>query len=165
VSSDGFGSPTVTSKPTPPKKPKLQEARLQGVYRLHYIQLTSNVSFLPEHDSATWRISSRCKTGGGCDLKIHSKSGHYDVKAAFVKGKYRFSRAIPKSYTCGSGGNVDYYITEVRSDSFRVKRMKLIKDEWVATQLQGLEDEDGTRGCGLTGSAHTRYAIRMIRSG
>ena len=138
---------------------------MAGLYRLEYIQLTSTLSFQPEKQSAKWRISPKCKAGGGCDLNIHSISGKYDAKAAFVNGKYRFSRKVPRSYTCGSGGNVDYYITEIRTIFLTVKKMILDGDQWIATKLEGIEDDDGTRGCGLQEAGHTRYAVRFTRAG
>jgi hypothetical protein len=72
---------------------------------------------------------------------------------------------VRKGYTCGGGGNIDYYISIVLSYSFRVTKMRLIGDEWIATKLEGIHDEDGTRGCGLEGAAHARYALRAALSG
>lgn len=62
------------------------------------------------------------------------------------------------------GSNIDYYIDVVRSYTFAVVRMKLIKNQWIATKLSCSLDEKDTRGCGLSGPGITRYAMRLTRA-
>jgi hypothetical protein len=155
-------TPSQEPEPAKPKSPKL--ARLDGTYKVTFILVHSTLPDSPAKDTAQWKFTPKCKSHGGCDATLKSISGHYQVRAPFIKNKYRFSQRVPKAFTCSSGGSVDYYITSVRDATFEISKMKLLDGEWTATRLEGSEDEHGTRGCGFQGSVEQRYVIRAARA-
>ncbi|MEX0756084.1 MAG: hypothetical protein WD556_13390 [Actinomycetota bacterium] len=132
---------------------------MEGIYKMKFILIHSNLSDSLATDVAKWRIAPRCKSGGGCDAKVTSISGNYTVKMPFINNRYRFSRRVAKDYTCGSGSEVDYYISGVREVTLEIVKMKLIDDEWTATKIEGTSDEHGTRTCGFS-NPEERFAIR-----
>ena len=77
-----------------------------------------------------------------------------------MAGRLRFTRQEDKWFTCGSGGNIDYYITAILEYDFHPTRMRLLGDKWIVTAFEGRSKERGTRGCGLSGVAESSYAIR-----
>jgi hypothetical protein len=164
LSSPTAASPASTPSPSPPPEPKtVKLARVEGVYDLRFTLISSNLPDSPERDTATWRFKPTCKTGGGCMLTVRSVSGWYDARAAFVKGRYRFARRVPKDFYCQSNGEILYYMTGVREYTLKVVAMKLLKGEWIATRLEGVNEEHGTRGCGFTGTLAQRYAVSAVR--
>lgn len=156
-------SPTDGSVVTD-SKPPLKDTRVEGTFRVTYTRLTANVSGSQKKTQRTWVLTPKCQ-GGGCDVLVESYSKHipgphWSSKALLLKDGYQFSRNEPKAYTCGSGGNVDYWIPAVYSYSFEVTKSKLVDGMWVAIQVQGEIGSRGTRGCGLSGPPEEKHAIR-----
>ena len=130
---------------------------------MKFTLIRSDLPDTAEVEHATWRITPTCGAGGGCDVRLRSVSGEYDAQVAFVNGRYRFARRFEKDFACGSGGEVDYYITGVREYVFKVVKMKLLDGEWTATRFEGIDVEKGTRGCGSSAPPEKRYAFVAVR--
>jgi len=143
----------VTTSPTPPPPPPkprtAAKARFEGTYAVTFILLSSKISQKGKPDKTTWNVRATCKTGGECDAVIAWNDGAHS-RAGYLAGQYRFSETIQKSYTCGSGGHVDYSMAGVYNYSLTMTDMALINDEWVATTFQGKYDGVATRGCGFS---------------
>lgn len=153
--SDGqaASSPSVTSAPTtapPPQKPKnASQARLEGRYKVAEILVTTQIPQKGKPDRSTWRTVPLCKKGGGCDSRITS-TNRWSDRAAYLAGRYRWSRTIKKLYTCGSPGNIDYYITGIYDYDITIDKMALVRDEWVGASFDGTLIGRATRGCGFS---------------
>lgn len=135
-----------------------------GTFKMSYIRLSSNVSGLANVEKRTWVVTPKCDQGA-CDIEVQSyyrkpPSPHWTKVGLLTKGGYAFSRNDSQAFTCGSGGNISYYIPAVYSYTFAVTKMALIGGEWVATQVQGELNSRGTRGCGLSGPPEEKEAIR-----
>lgn len=154
-------SPTPEPSPSLPPKPKLKEVRVEGRYAIVLTLIRSNLGFQTD-GRARWRFLPVCRTGA-CDLSLESISASYTERVPYMNGKYRFSHRVPKAYTCGTGDNIDYYVTAVRNVTFAVSQMRLIDGEWIATKLTGSEEERGTKGCGLEGIGTSKFSIRAKR--
>jgi hypothetical protein len=99
---------------------------------------------------STWTVKSLCRKGGECDATVTS-SGGWRKRAAFLAGRYRWSRTVPKAESCGTPGNIQYYITSIDEYSVSMTQMALVRNQWVATSFDGTFINQSTRGCGLSG--------------
>lgn len=153
------GLPTASPSPTPPEKPTVRNARLEGKYFVKYTLLTSNVGDTNDTEKNNWRIEARCKQGGACPVRVQSLTNKWTASAVFRKGRYQWARSLHAAYTCGSGSTVDYNIAANYTYEITSRRQALIGDEWTVTRFDGTFSANGTKGCGLSGPPKERFAI------
>ena len=151
--------PTASPSPTPPEKPTVRNARLEGKYSLKFTLLTTTVGGSNDIDKYTWRIEARCKEGGACPVRVQSLTNKWTASAVFRKGGYQWARSVNAAYTCGSGSTVDYNIDANYTYEITSRRQALIGEEWTVTRFDGTFSANGTKGCGLSGPPKERYAI------
>lgn len=62
-------------------------------------------------------------------------------------------------YTCGSGGEIDYYIDATFEYSIRGRRVRWGGSDWIISRFEGTLTSKGLAGCGLAGPPQEKYAI------
>jgi hypothetical protein len=157
-----ISTPTVPSPPPETRSPKPpdQDGRLEGTYIVKYTLLSSNIPGSDRVEQNRWKIEARCKEGGSCNVRVESLTNRWKSTGIWRKGNYRWARSISRAYTCGSSGNVDYYIGATYEYSIRGQRLRFVDGEWVISSFDGTLDSRGVRGCGLSGTAEEKWAIQ-----
>ena len=159
ASSSSIAEPTPSPTPTVPPKPKPAKAPLDGTYTVHATRIVSTIQGGPDRDTYKWRIEPRCAKPP-CDSSLHSITGKYDLKVAYVHGKYRWVRQVKAEYTCGSTD-----IDAKNAFSLRVTKVKLVDGIWVAQKFTGTEDDTGNESGGCVPLVHERFALTGVRAG
>jgi hypothetical protein len=157
-------APSVSTSPTPiakrPHKPVADNGRLNGTYVVKYTLISSDIPESNRVEQNRWRIHARCKEGGSCNARVESLTNNWKATAIWRRGNYRWARTIKKSYTCGSPGNVDYYIDATYEYSINGERVRWNGTNWVIASFSGTFTSKGLRGCGLSGPPEEKYAIQ-----
>ncbi len=94
---------------------------------------------------------------------LHSVSGKYELRAAFIHGKYRWTRKVTGLFGCGVVGN-NTPIEAQEEVVIQPTGVRLVEGAWVVSAFTGSLRDLGTRGCGLLGAPDERYAIRAKRA-
>jgi hypothetical protein len=162
-SPSGATATTPIETPSPaderPPKPRPQAGRLDGRYAVKYTLISSDVPEPERVQQHRWRFEARCRVGGECNARLESTSGDWRATAIWRRGLYRWARSINKAYTCGSGGEIDYYIDGTYEYSIRGRKVRWTGDDWAISRFEGTLTSKGRRGCGLSGPPQQKYAI------
>jgi len=126
-----------------------------------YLLVNSNIPGTPQLETRVWNMTPLCRRGGRCDVVVESSHGaKWKARALFSSGGYRWGRTVPGAFTCGSGSTVDYTVSGVVAYTIHVTGLALRGNVWVASRFEGFLSSKGTKGCGISGLALERQAIR-----
>ncbi len=162
-SQDPSASPSGTGpvvSPTAAPPAFASEARLEGLYELKLIQVSTNVLGTPGRLNDRWTIASDCETGA-CDVAIEVDSDGSTSDAALVNGRYRWTQRWANYYWCGSGKKRDD-IPSVAEFSIQPTEFGLIDGAWVVTEFEGTRLTHGLTATSCDRPSE-RYAIRGVR--
>lgn len=156
-------SPAKVPRPPKPKNPA--QAPLQGSYTVKYTLVRTNVSGADANSVGTLSFDPNCKKGPCATLVIHQsakKAYSWTARAAYVKGRYRWTRVAHYAYSCTIAGDLTK-IPANTSYSLKGTKVQLIDGQWVIARFTGEEESDGTKSGGCFPSASERYVLKGVR--
>jgi hypothetical protein len=140
--------------PTPTRPPKVNEGRLEGRYKVNFVQLSSTFGGTAKPPPARWVFTPRCENRP-CSTKMESKSGDYNMVFAYIHGRYR--GVVSQKITTGQCApyTLRFQYTLIPT------KAAYIHGDWVATTFKGSNVETATGGSCLPATEHD--ALKGIR--
>jgi hypothetical protein len=140
--------------------PPVNEARLDGTYKMTFTTLSSNVDNPgPSVTKGRWRLIPLCNQGP-CDARFKTLSGGYSTRLAWIPsdGRYQGSAQRKAYYVCGSQDIDAIAQITVTPDSARIN-----DGNWTATRFRGKLIYDQNESSSCFARAHEEIALEGRR--